>query len=163
MTNGSIKDEGGYFDELPERQHFYFTRLQIRSSKFTDKDECKADERDHYPVPPSKANVVSSLVPSSRYVLRFRGYKFLGRRRGHAPVLDLDYNARLVRSTSHGHWHLYLDGVRLPWWKYRVVLKTLAWAGIIEDGFYQAAVIRKRTQVRLPHIKKPEPTGFFLD
>jgi hypothetical protein len=163
MTNGSVKNEGGYFDELPDRQHFYFTRIQERSTQFTDKTQCKADELEHHVVPPSKANVVSSLVPiSRRQLLRLRGHWLVGRPQ-HAPVLDLDYNARLVRSTSHRHWHLYLDGVSLPWWKYRVVLKTLAWAGIIEDGFYRAAVIRKRTQVRLPHIKKPEPTAFFLD
>src|SRR4051794_35126863 len=43
----------------------------------------------------------------------------------HSPVLDVDYMAALVPSSTPGHFHLYLNGVTMPWWKYRVLLKAM--------------------------------------
>lgn len=81
--------------------------------------------------PAGGANLVSSLTTAGT----------------HAPALDIDFNARLVPSRTKGHFHLYLDK-HLPWWKYRILLKVLAWCGIIEPGYYQASVARKMTMLR---------------
>lgn len=73
----------------------------------------------------------------------------------HLPVLDIDYEIKIEPSTTKGHFHLYLDGMEpLPWWKYRVLLKVLAWVGIIEKGYYLASVNRGMTLVRKPGIQK---------
>jgi hypothetical protein len=73
----------------------------------------------------------------------------------HSPVLDIDYQARLLPSATPGHFHLYLDGISLPWWKYQVLLKVLAWAGVIERGYYRHSVGRQMTCVRAAHVPKP--------
>lgn len=87
------------------------------------------------------ANLTSSLIEGT------------GNR--HLPVLDIDFPARLVPSSSKGHFHLYLDGMKpLPWWRYRLLLRVLAWAGVIEPGYYTASVARRMTLVRLPGVKK---------
>lgn len=65
----------------------------------------------------------------------------------HAPALDIDFPARLVPSKTSGHYHLYLDKA-MPWWRYRIMLKVLAWCGIIEKGYYRASVVRKQTFLR---------------
>jgi homocysteine S-methyltransferase len=69
------------------------------------------------------------------------------------PVFDIDYPARLVPSTTPGHWHLYLDR-DVPWDKYEKVLEAMADAGLIEEGFVAAAKKGKGTFVRPPHVKK---------
>jgi hypothetical protein len=73
----------------------------------------------------------------------------------HSPVLDIDFPARLVPSTTEGHFHLYLDGITMEWKRYERLLAALAEAGIIEQGYYEASVRRKMTCVRLPHVRKP--------
>lgn len=65
----------------------------------------------------------------------------------HAPALDIDFSARLVPSRSPDHYHLFLDKP-MPWWRYRILLKVLAWCGIIEKGYYGASVARKQTFLR---------------
>lgn len=65
----------------------------------------------------------------------------------HAPALDIDLEARLIPSRTAGHYHLYIDKL-MPWWKYRVLLKVLAWVGIIEPGYYRASVARRMTFLR---------------
>lgn len=67
----------------------------------------------------------------------------------HLPALDIDFKARLVRSQSEGHFHLYLDGMKpLTWRQYRRLLKALARAGVIEPGYYRASKARKATMLR---------------
>lgn len=66
----------------------------------------------------------------------------------HAPVLDIDYPARLVPSSTLGHYHLYLD-VEIPWGKYALALWALSTAGLIERGFFRAAMARRMTFARL--------------
>lgn len=86
---------------------------------------------------PSTANLVASRTESG----------------DHAPALDLDVPAYLVPSSTRGHTHLYIN-VSMPWWKYRILLKTLVWCGIIEEGYYRASVRRKMTMVRPPWVRK---------
>jgi hypothetical protein len=71
----------------------------------------------------------------------------------HKPVLDIDLNCKLIPSTHAGHYHLYIDKA-MSWEKYRELLKALKEAGVIEPGYYNAALARKFTGVRLPWIKK---------
>ena len=73
----------------------------------------------------------------------------------HRPVLDIDIPARLIPSSTPGHHHLYLD-VDMPWDKYEALLKALADAGVIEQGYLLAALDRGATFVRLPWVGKKE-------
>ena len=73
------------------------------------------------------------------------------------PVLDIDFPAALVPSTTPGHFHLYLDKP-MSWEAYKDLLLALARADIIEDGYAQAALRRGYTSARLPWIRKPEPS-----
>lgn len=88
---------------------------------------------------PDDANVVSSI--------------FEGTGRYHRPVLDIDFPAALVPSTTPGHFHLYLDKV-LTWEKYEKLLRVLAEVGIIEQGYANVSIERRHTAVRVPWIRK---------
>jgi len=74
----------------------------------------------------------------------------------HRPILDLDFDAHLVPSTSADHHHLYLDKV-LTWSDYVKLLDVLAEVGIIEPGYRDASIAREFTSVRLPWITKALP------
>jgi len=73
--------------------------------------------------------------------------------RVHRPVLDLDFPAQLVPSSTPGHFHLYLD-LEVPHAKYMTLLGALADAGVIEPGYCGASQERGYTAVRLPWVKK---------
>lgn len=74
----------------------------------------------------------------------------------HSPVLDIDFAARLIPSSTPGHFHLYLDGLHLSWEKYARLLTALAEAGVIEKGYAGAAIRRKATFVWKPGCKPAE-------
>lgn len=84
----------------------------------------------------------------------------------HAPALDLDLPCVLIPSTTPGHHHLLIDK-SMPWWRYRILLRALVFAGLVEKRYYKHSVRRGMTMLRLPHIRKggrrlrPEP--FDLD
>lgn len=67
----------------------------------------------------------------------------------HAPVLDIDFSAELIPSTTPGHFHLYLDK-KMTWEKYSQLLEALYEAGIIQRGFYDMSLDRKQSMVLLP-------------
>lgn len=71
----------------------------------------------------------------------------------HRPVLDLDFPAALIPSTTKGHFHLFLDK-ELEWDKYEALLKAMAAAGLLEQGYVDSSIQRKRTTVRLPWQRK---------
>lgn len=71
----------------------------------------------------------------------------------HMPVIDLDVPHRLIPSTTEGHGHLYLD-VRMPWWRYVILLYGLRQAGVIERGFFWWSLRRGATFVRRPGVRK---------
>lgn len=71
----------------------------------------------------------------------------------HAPVLDIDFEAKLVPSKTKGHYHLYLDK-QMTWWRYKRLLKALYKAGIIERGYYKGSLNTKQTLVRVPEPNK---------
>lgn len=71
----------------------------------------------------------------------------------HYPVLDLDFRAHLVPSSTKGHFHLYLDK-ELSWDAYRLLLCVLAHVGILEPGYVDASLERRATFVRKPGVTK---------
>jgi hypothetical protein len=72
----------------------------------------------------------------------------------HMPCLDIDFHADLVRSGTPGHFHLYLDKP-IPWKKYKALLKALADAGIIEQGYLKMSLKDGATLLRTPEKPKP--------
>ena len=71
----------------------------------------------------------------------------------HCPVIDIDIDHQYYPSSTPGHGHLYIDKA-LTWKEYKRLLKALVRAGIVEEGYYKAALSRGYTSVRLPWIKK---------
>lgn len=90
------------------------------------------------PAEPEKANLVGSRIHNNI----------------HLPVFDIDYEARLIPSTTEGHYHLYLDQP-CTWRQYRRVLKAMAKAGIVQPGFAKMSIRRKQAFLRPPGVKKP--------
>ena len=77
----------------------------------------------------------------------------------HMPVLDIDFEAALVASSTPGHYHLYLNK-GMSWEKYAKLLEALYEAGIIQEGYYKMAIARGQTFVRRPGVyKKPGEGG----
>lgn len=73
----------------------------------------------------------------------------------HMVVLDIDHLAYLVKSSTPGHFHLYIDVPDgIEWGKYLTMLHAMASAGVIEPGYANAAEARGFSAVRLPWIKK---------
>jgi hypothetical protein len=87
---------------------------------------------------PMKANLVSSRIGDSKY---------------HSPVLDIDMPCRLLPSSSPGHHHLYVDHP-MEWDTYRLLLQSMAQAGLLEWGFVAASVEQGYSTVRAPWVKK---------
>lgn len=71
----------------------------------------------------------------------------------HYPVLDLDFGAYVVPSSTPGHFHLYLERA-MPWDTYAGLLVALAEAGVIERGYADACLARGMTFVRMPGVSK---------
>ena len=105
------------------------------------RDGYRDDDRDCKIVPEDKAILVGSLCEDGN----------------HAPVLDIDFGAQLIPSSTLGHFHLYLDK-KMSWDKYRQLLEALCEAGIIQRGFYEASLERRQTMVLLPDKKRNELT-----
>jgi hypothetical protein len=73
----------------------------------------------------------------------------------HKPVLDLDFPAFIVESSTPGHGHLYIEQ-ELTWDQYKALLDGFLAAGLIQKAWYQNAIKDKRSYVRLPHVRKPK-------
>lgn len=74
----------------------------------------------------------------------------------HMPVIDCDFGIQAVASTTPGHYHLYVDQ-ELTWDQYKALLDGFFKAGLIQQGWYRNAMNDKRSYVRLPHVRKPNP------
>lgn len=68
----------------------------------------------------------------------------------HMPVIDLDIPCSLVPSKTLGHYHLYLD-VEMTLEKHMAILKALYHAGVVELGYYNAAMRDGMSAVRFPY------------
>jgi hypothetical protein len=95
---------------------------------------------------PNDAHVVTSLVTGADPVEVPDMHKL---------VLDIDLPAKLLPSSTEGHFHLFIDK-EIPKGPYFDLLRALHAAGIIEDGYLGASEQRGFTSVRLPWIKKPK-------
>jgi hypothetical protein len=73
----------------------------------------------------------------------------------HAPVLDIDFGARLLPSSTPGHFHLYLEKA-MTWDNYCGLLKALGAVGILEEGYVKASLRRGYSSVRKPGVYKQE-------
>jgi hypothetical protein len=124
---------GGSVDTI-ERQRYHVNFLDASSAD--GEHELAVDrwevEYDHL------ANAISSEIVGSSL---------------HAPVLDIDFEARLVPSSTPGHYHLYLDRA-VAWPAYEKVLRALAEAGLQEEGYVSASIDRRATFVRKPGVVK---------
>jgi len=73
----------------------------------------------------------------------------------HAPVLDIDFGAQLIPSSTPGHFHLYFEKA-MTWDKYCGLLKALGDVGILEAGYVKASLRRGYSSVRKPGVYKQE-------
>lgn len=71
----------------------------------------------------------------------------------HRPILDIDFPAMLIPSSTEGHFHLYLDRP-MKWKVYKKLLQALAEVGIIEPGYAGASIERRASYLRLPGVPK---------
>lgn len=110
----------------------------------------KGSSDDGYDVEPwqerpiDQANMITSRVDGSSYGIRY-----------HRPLLDIDFEAQLLPSSTPGHYHLYLDK-QITQSSYFELLRVLARCGIIQQGYADAAIERGATSLRLPWIKKDD-------
>jgi hypothetical protein len=71
----------------------------------------------------------------------------------HAPAIDIDFPVRLVKSSTPGHFHLYVDKA-MSWEQYRKILLALRDAGVIGQDYYEMALTFKQTFLRAPGVHK---------
>lgn len=95
-----------------------------------------------HPMPLERANLISSEVEPDT----------------HMPVIDLDFPARIIPSSTDGHGHLYIDQ-EITWEQYLALLEGFQKAGLIQDAWLASAKQDKRSYVRLPHVFKKEQAG----
>ncbi len=73
----------------------------------------------------------------------------------HAPVLDIDFPAELIPSSTPGHFHLYLHK-RMPWDTYKRLLVALRKADIIQNEWCEMSFKREATMALKPGIDRKE-------
>lgn len=73
----------------------------------------------------------------------------------HSPILDLDFEARLIPSSTPGHFHLYLDGLTMDWETYAALLVAMGDAGLLGPGYVQHSLDRQMTVLRREGTFKP--------
>ncbi len=105
----------------------------------------------------SPPNCISSQVARGGNSLKFEAAQDK-----HKVVIDVDLPVKVVPSSTPGHFHLFIDH-EMNWNEYKYFLYGCMMAGIIEPGYYRAAMARQTTEVRLPWIKKGEQGTQYLD
>lgn len=90
-----------------------------------------------------QAHIITSLAKSGK----------------HKPILDIDFPAQIIPSSTEGHFHLYIDH-EIEWDKYLDLITLMADVGILQPGYVRASEQRGFTAVRLPWVRKDdmEPT-----
>jgi hypothetical protein len=115
---------------------FYKRLLWYKKRLFSSADP-KDDGISPVPATEDKANLVSSLTDKGM----------------HMPVIDIDYSAELLPSSTPGHFHLYLNKA-VPWSDYKKVLLALYEAHLIQKGYYDWSIERGMSMLRRPGVKK---------
>lgn len=112
------------------------------------------DQRRHYPELRG-AEAWSSKVEDERgpYCVVRNKMEVMGYEAQHIVALDIDVRTALIPSSSPGHYHLVFDR-QVSWSVYTNLLRAMAEAGLVEWGYYDAAISRGETFLRLPWIKK---------
>ena len=113
---------------------FYRAKINNNSAEFVGGREKKE-------VPERLANLVSSEIGE------INGVKY------HYPLLDIDFEASLIPSSTPGHYHLYLKKP-LKHEDYVALLRLLHKVDIVQNGIVRQIVEDGCTTLRLPHVKK---------
>ena len=85
------------------------------------------------------------------------GHLLLPTEHRHRLILDIDHDVKVIPSSTPGHHHLYID-VDMPRPVLEHLLKALAEAGVIEEGYAAASLAQGYTTVRMPGTVKGTPT-----
>lgn len=125
------------WEQLPS---FMRNHMTTRTTLREESDDCSGEPWIDRPI--DKANLITSKQERYPYGTEY-----------HRPVLDIDFEARLVPSSTPGHYHLYLDKL-IPKLAYFQLLRDLADADIIQRGYADSAIERGASSARLPWIKK---------
>ena len=112
-------------------------RLYYHVEDLNGSDEPLSTEEYRVPCEKAKANLVGSLCLDGK----------------HRPVLDIDFPARLVPSTTPGHFHLYLE-VALEEAEYMELLQALGKARVLSSFYARASRTRKQSFCRPEWVKK---------
>lgn len=73
----------------------------------------------------------------------------------HLPVIDFDFDAQLVPSSTQGHHHLYINKP-VTKRQYKRLLKAMVKAGLVEKGYCTSFKHRGYTAVRKPGVHKDD-------
>jgi len=73
----------------------------------------------------------------------------------HMPVIDIDLPARLVPSSTEGHFHLYID-VPMPFDVYLTMLDAMVAAGVVDAAYVQHVRERGQSLCRPEWVRKPK-------
>jgi hypothetical protein len=125
--------------KLPKfmRTHQTVRTNMLQYNEYFDKEK-KQDQFEERPI--TEANIITSLDTT--------GYGS-----AHRPVLDLDFDAALLPSSTEGHHHLFIDKL-MSTDDYYKLLDVMAEVGLLEQGYVDASKQRSATAVRLPWISK---------
>jgi hypothetical protein len=105
-----------------------------------------------------RANLITSKVVGQPESPRDPfGDLLFGPHERHKVVLDIDLPVTVLPSTTAGHHHLFIDH-EVAWDDYVNLLEALATCRLIEPGYLYASKQRGYSCVRLPWVKKVEPT-----
>jgi len=136
---GWLHGDKNFWGKLPS---FMLGHMTVRTTLRGESDEMEAEPWTHQPI--EKANLITSKVERYPYGIEY-----------HRPVLDIDFEAELIPSSTPGHYHLYLNK-QISKTSYMQLLRDLARADIIQQGFADSAIERGASSARLPWIKKDD-------
>ena len=71
----------------------------------------------------------------------------------HQVVLDIDWPAMLLDSSTEGHHHLIIQKP-MGWEDYKKLLKVMGEVGLLEEGYVEASINRHGSYIRTPWSKK---------
>jgi len=103
-----------------------------------------------------EAQVITSLVAGKEKRFQSPSTDETVLRGRHKVVLDIDLPAKLIPSSTEGHFHLYIDH-EIEHDAYMKLLDVMCEVGLLEVGYVRASEERGHTAARLPWVKKPEP------